>query len=205
MKHVKGFTLVELMVSITIGILVLTGAVQFYMNVFRSNADGVLLQRFEQTVHVLAETMVSDLRRAGYEYNDIATATTVTLTPQSNGRFFSAENSGKCILFNYSNKDPADNVWKQYWYGYQLNGQIVYYYESNAANGSCANLTGWEALTDVSQIVFTNTDAQPVFVHANPAIPLVDINLIAQAVGLNAQGGGAVTRNLSVSVRVRNG
>jgi prepilin peptidase dependent protein B len=197
MKYAKGFTLVELMVSITIGILVLTGATQFYLNVFRSNVDGVRLQRFEQTVHVLAETMVSDLRRAGYERPG------VTLTPQANAEFFTAVGTPKCILFNYSNQDPTDNTWKQYWYGYQLSGQVIYFYESNLANGSCANLTGWEALTDVTQIIITNTDAQPVFAHAGAA--LVNINLRAQAVGVTAQGGGAVTRNLNVSVRVRNG
>lgn len=197
MKNSKGFTLVELMVSITIGILVLTGATQLYLNVFRSNTDGVRLQRFEQTVHVLAETMVSDLRRAGYQRLGI------TLTPQANTKFFTAVGTPKCILFNYSNKDPVNNVWKQYWYGYQLSGQVIHFYESKTANGSCANLTGWVALTDDSQIIISNDDTQPVFVHDGAA--LVNINLIAQAVGLTAQGGGTVSRNLTVSVRVRNG
>lgn len=202
MKNMKGFTLVELMISIIIGLLVLTGAIQFYLNVFRSNYDGVRLQRFEQTAHILAETMVSDLRRAGYEYNDVTTGTTVILTKQSNNKFFYAEPSGKCILFNYSNKDPVDNVWKQYFYGYQLNNKVVYYYESNTANGSCSNLSGWEALTDLTQISFTNTSGEQMFVHAGTA--LINIHMLAQAIGLTAQGGGTVNRDLTVSVHVRN-
>ncbi len=202
MKNAKGFTLIELMIGIAIGIVVLIGAIQFYLNVFRSNFDGVRLQRFEQTVHILAETMVSDLRRAGYEYKDVATGATVALIKQSNGRFFSAENSGTCILFNYSNKDPVDNAWKQYFYGYQLSGQVVYYFESNMANGSCASLNGWEALTNLTQLSIANTVAQPMFVHDGTA--LVNIQLLAQATGLTAQGSGAISRDLKVSVRVRN-
>lgn len=198
MRSYKGFTLIELMIAITIGLLVLIGGIQFYLNVFRSNADGVRLQRFEQTVHILADSMVSDLRRAGYQRTGIA------LTPQANSKFHQVHNSGSCILFNYSNKDPSDNTWKQYFYGYQLSGQVIHYFESSSnTNWSCAGLTGWEALTDVTQIVIANTNAEPVFVHDGTA--LVNIRLIAQAVGVTTQDGGTVRRDLGVSVRVRNG
>jgi prepilin peptidase dependent protein B len=184
MKKQAGFTLIELMVGIALGLIVLAGALALFANTLQANATGVKQQRFEQTLQVLAAHMVSEIRRAGYAKPGVA------LTKQSNGGYYVA--NGNCVTFSHSTPDSNEQF-----YGYQLANNLVYYYTSTTTNGNCANLTGWTAVTDLGQIKVTN------LLFAN--FPLVGITLDAEAVGLTVTGGTAVKRSMTVSVRVRNG
>lgn len=183
MKKQAGFTLIELMIGIAIGLIVVAGASILFMNTLQANAAGVKQQRFEQTLQVLAAHMVSEIRRAGYAKPGVA------LTKQSNGSYYFA-NAG-CVTFSHSTPDSNEQF-----YGYQLRNNLVYYYTSNTSNGNCGNLTGWIAVTDLSQIKVTNL----LFVN----FPLVGITLEAEAVGLTTTGGTVVKRSMPVSVLVRN-
>ena len=53
MKKQRGFTIVELMIGITIGLVVITLASVLFSSTLFANANGVKQSQLEQTVHAL--------------------------------------------------------------------------------------------------------------------------------------------------------
>ncbi|MBS4641495.1 PulJ/GspJ family protein, partial [Aeromonas media] len=66
MNKQRGFTLIELMVGLTIGLIVMAGVLKFLSSILQANTESVKQQKFEQTVHALVGTIAADIRRAGY-------------------------------------------------------------------------------------------------------------------------------------------
>lgn len=192
MINQKGSTLIELMIGITIGLIVLIAVGVTFGSILQSNSSEVREQRLEQTMQILTANMVSEIRRAGY------TIAGITLHPPggSSHNYYIQSN---CILF--SHYSPANGAEK--FYGYKLNNNVVYYYESLAVttSTSCSNLTNWIAVTELSQVKVNTLT----FTLRAGSTALIDINLIAEAVGVTIQGGSPVQRNMTVSSRVRNG
>lgn len=185
MKLQTGFTLIELMIGITIGLVILIGAESLFMTTFGANLSDTKQLRFEQTLQVLSENMVSEIRRAGFSKPNIS------LTKQANNLYYNAQTN--CITFSHSTPD-ANEVF----YGYKLQNKIVYYYNSITTNGSCANLTNWTPVTDSSQIKINTLS------FTTTGTSLVNITFTAEAVGLTLADGTVVNRNTSASVHIRN-
>ncbi len=190
MKNQNGFSLIEIMVGITIGMVVLAGAGTMFFSTFRANLDNVKQQRFEQSVQVLMSTMAANIRRAGYS---VATS----LTPQANGQYFHAQVN--CITFSYE-MDGAERF-----YGYKVENKSVYAYDQPKASGNanCVNLTNWVAMTETNSLEVTAPSAGAVFVGTGTTA-LVSIHIGAKAIGLSAVGGGAALRDIVFKVAVRN-
>lgn len=186
MKTQKGHTLVELMVGMTVGLVILTGAGVFFANLLGANTTAAKQQQFGQAIQILTSNMTAEIRRAGYAN------TGVTLTKQANGSYFYAQ--GSCITFSHST--PTDN---ERFYGYKLDtaSKLVYVYNSTAGNANCGNLTGWTPVTDASYIQVTNLSFT--------VTQVVTITLAASATELTLTDGVTpVKRNVTVSVQVRN-
>jgi len=188
LKTQKGYTLVELMVGMTIGMVVLAGAGVFFSSVLSANSAGTKQQQFEQSIQILMSSMTAEIRRAGYANVG------VTLTKQANGSYYYVQGGGSCITFSHST--PTDS---ERFYGYKFDPatKLVYAYDSTAGNASCANLTGWTAVTDTSYIQVTNLSFA--------AAQVVTITLAASAVGLTlTDGTTSVQRNMTTTVQIRN-
>lgn len=191
MKRQHGFNLIELMIALTLGMVVILGAEQVYLTTLAANVSAVKMQRFEQTLQVLGNEMVSEIRRAGYANPGI------TLTKQSNNKYYRAQ--GSCITFSHSTPavDSAAAV-NEVFYGYRLANNKIYYWSSTSSNGDCSSTTNWKALTDSGQIKVTALS----FTESGTA--LVTINLQADAVNMATPSGGTVSRNQTIYVKVRN-
>lgn len=61
-----GFSLVELMVGITVSMIVVAGAAAMYVTTVRGQADALRLARLNQDLRAAMDVMVADVRRAGY-------------------------------------------------------------------------------------------------------------------------------------------
>jgi len=63
----KGFSLVEVLVALFIGSLLILGAMQLYLNVFRGDKTNSKLATMQENGRLLAELMARHARRAGYQ------------------------------------------------------------------------------------------------------------------------------------------
>lgn len=196
MNRQKGLSLVELMIGIAVGIIVLGTAGSLFVSTLRSNLDAMKQQRFEESVQVLTNTIAAGVRRAGFS-NSVNSLPDVTgWTP---GLHYYLD--GTCMLFTYI--DTAISPPKQQFFGYKLDTAtgIMYSYQSDALV-ACSTTSTWEAITDPTQIVFS--EATPGTLFSSPSNPrLVEIRLIAEAKGLTT-GADPVRREITVKVFIRN-
>lgn len=194
MKNSKGFTLIELMISLVVGLLVLLGAIEFYMNIFTANTDSVRLQRFEQIGSVLLSNMTSEIRRAGYDNPTVAGAV-------SSPGFDSANGSSNCLRFS-SEDAVMDGTGQRRFYGYQLLGGVFYYY-SSAAPVACGVSVGWTSVTENMEVLFSSPAGGSVFTASNDG-RLVNIQWVATSSVLKLPDANPVTRKVNASIHVRN-
>ncbi len=64
MKHSSGFSLVELMVAMVIGLIIILGAGQLFLTVFQTNRQVETLSEKQAAVNFAVETLLRDIRRA---------------------------------------------------------------------------------------------------------------------------------------------
>lgn len=104
-RRAFGFSLVELMISITVGLVVLAGVTAMFAHNVKASGDTLKTARLHQELQAVMSLMTRDLRRAGYWGNAssaIGSGTSntnpFTLGNPSN---FGAEPAGSCITFSY--------------------------------------------------------------------------------------------------------
>jgi len=66
-KSSKGLSLVEVLVALLIGSLLILGALQLYLNVFRSDKVNTRSSRMQEDGRILTELLARYARRAGYQ------------------------------------------------------------------------------------------------------------------------------------------
>ncbi|WP_445003562.1 PilW family protein [Halomonas mongoliensis] len=64
MKRSRGFSLVELMVAMVIGLIIILGAGQLFLTVFQTNRQVEALSEKQAAVNFAVETLLRDIRRA---------------------------------------------------------------------------------------------------------------------------------------------
>jgi len=118
MNKQKGFTLIEIMISLVLGLIVIGGAISIYISTIRSSTDITNSARLNYDLDSVMQLMVNDIRRAGYWGGAIVNSD-AKLNPFING-------TANIQISDYTDADGDAH----------LNGCIVYSYD---ANGSGAN------------------------------------------------------------------
>lgn len=173
-KRHGGFTLVELLVGMVIGMVVLAAVTQVMVSSNNTNLDTLRMVRFNQEMRSVMNLMTSDLRRGGF--NGFAVSQigqgSVLASPFAGLTIddvaVDAANpsplTGTCLRYSYddssnaaTNADGALNGSEQY--GFRFNGGAV---QRHTTAATCAD-AGWQALTDttnltVTALTFTLTD-----------------------------------------------
>lgn len=97
-QKILGFTLVELMVGMALGLIVVFAVSTVYLNASRSNIYTVRMSQLSQETRAIMDIIVSDIRRSGYWGG----------AERSASNPFSAKNStnihlpsNSCILYSY--------------------------------------------------------------------------------------------------------
>ena len=93
----RGFTLIEMMVGITVGLIVLWGMSSVYLNTARGSRTTTTANQLNQDLRAVMDIMVNDIRRAGYWDGAGAGAnpfTTATTDLQIGA-------GGNCVLYSY--------------------------------------------------------------------------------------------------------
>lgn len=171
----KGVSLIELMVGITVGMLVIVGAIAFYVNTTKSQSDSNKLMHLNQNLRALMDIMSRDISRAGYADN----TPDVTGSPVpfiANNPFFSTAagsstdltiyDSGTCIVYSYNLDDDGDDLNLDGDYvdagettlavdtnerlGFRLNGTNIQLRTGGATHNDDCTSGSWEAANDPS-------------------------------------------------------
>ncbi len=153
----KGFTLVELMISLVLGLIVAAIILNMYIATIRSNAQALETIRLNQELRAVADVMLRDMRRTGYSSEDdvsdnpfagMTTASTPIAVYDSGAPTVAAA-TGDCVVFGFEH-DSGDN----YVVGYRwsTSAASVQMHWNNIASGSVTNqgcpTSDWFSITD---------------------------------------------------------
>lgn len=186
----SGYTLIELMIAMAVGLILVAAVLTLYVSMSGSNIDYLKSVRLNHELRSTMALMVRDLRRAGHN-QDAATESIAasTINPFSNSSASTVQATvltvtgtstvNKSIAFSYDDNDDANiNT-----YGYRLNvssgvGTVQYCADDTTTTGTACSL--WEALTDSD---------------------LVDIDLLEFSQDTTSVAGGAFTiRQITITM-----
>lgn len=184
-RRVRGLSLIELMVALTISLAVLGGVLTMMMNSMRANASSVKTIRLNQEMRAALDLMVRDLRRAGYrsrflnpDSNPDATPSTC-ITHIGIGTTFENTvrilDNGTRIEFQYDANQDCELSADTESFGFKLDSGVLKY-----TKNSLANLPVWEAITDPGATKFTELSF--CFWPANESSCLTQVPTVAQVV-----------------------
>lgn len=150
-----GFSLVELMVSLTLGLIISAGVISMFSTTLSANTEAVRIGRVTQDLRSVLDFMTLELRRAGYWKNAAVGAANPFAGVGVSG--------GTCITYRYDadNDGTVDNDERR---GFRLKNGVIEWRKANLASApSCSNNTGWTAISDsasvsVTALSFTKTN-----------------------------------------------
>jgi prepilin-type N-terminal cleavage/methylation domain-containing protein len=150
----RGFTLIELMVSLVLGLVVIGGVMGVFMSTYQANAQNIKSVRLNEEMRAVMSLMTRDIRRAGAR--DLAWQPSLLGTDNlfANdvnwvvSRYDSTVPTTSCVLFAYDSNgndllDDADRI------GYRLRKEGALQSVEMRRNGTACNVAaGWEKVTD---------------------------------------------------------
>jgi len=193
----KGLTLIEIMISLLLGLIVIGGAISMYISTIRSSSDIVKSARLNYDLDSVMQLMANDIKRAGYWGGAVTESdtrlnpftlptTTINIRTLANPTVDPSPNAGDCILYSYdadedgniddnNDIDDVDDINEHY--GFKLDRGAVWIRYSGATTASCADGL-WERITDENEVLVTNlqfsflaTAAQVAIANTQPALP----------------------------------
>jgi len=158
-KHRQaGVSLIELMISIVLGLLILAAATAMTVKSMVINADTLMSGKLNQDLDSVIQVMVNDIRRAGYSGGVGAMFLDNTGTPVYHDVFL--DSGGSCVLYAYdANENDVLNDDEKY--GFKLStvgtrSEIQMRTSCTGANCPTTCSEGaWAALTDIDVIDVT--------------------------------------------------
>lgn len=169
MKKELGFTLIEIMISLVIGLIVVGGAISVYIITIKSSSDIVKSARLNYDVNSIVQVMANDIRRAGY-WGGAIVREDVNALP--NNPFTQATtdlqilDNGTCIVYSYDADgngvntltDQTDDISANEYYGFKLIGKNILMRLSGTTNANCQD-GSWQTvnLTDGNEDIEINS------------------------------------------------
>jgi len=207
MRHTSlGLSLVELLVSLAVGLTIMAGVTGVYINSIRSSSDTLKITRLNQELRSVMDIMVRDIRRAGYRgrVENIMFSTPTSANP------FTLSVIGDCITYEYDINgngtvdDASVNTDERFGFRYNNNEKAV---ERRRSGGDCDD-SGWWKFTDEEMIEITSLtftpNSSPVSVGANISTSTITVNsLKIQLTGRVKDDATIPQRTLTDTVRMR--
>lgn len=147
-----GYTLIELMIGLVIGLIVLSAVIYIFLTTLKSSSNVLNSYRLNLEVSTLSDMVVGELRRAGYW--PISGAGASPFGSELDLNITSPGGSDICVLYSYYNDSTASGA--QITRGLYHNGTNgVVTYGSAASVGVCSNAS-WVPLSD-SEVLRINS------------------------------------------------
>ncbi|NVZ11334.1 prepilin-type N-terminal cleavage/methylation domain-containing protein [Allochromatium humboldtianum] len=197
-SKISGFSLVEMMVGLAVGLIMLAGLISFFVVYNKTNFDLLKAIQLEQEMRATLDFISRDIRRVGYwddAHEDIGDEDYCPLG------YYSACPTGATpiprftittgqILYSYdSDMDGAPED-----YGFRRNGSVIEYLN-----------TSWIPLTESSRTNYSTFTITPtVRSVALSGTTHLQIRELLVSLSANATGDPSISRNLIETIRIRN-
>jgi prepilin peptidase dependent protein B len=212
-NDIGGFTLVELLIGMVVGLFIVAAAASLMSSNVRENRSLLLEGRVMQDLRTAADLVTRDLRRAGYWAGAMSGvrgdgASAVPANPYA--EVSPATGAADNVSFRFS-RDATENnaVDSNEQFGFRLrNGAI----ELQLGSGN------WQALTDATTLTVTDFSVTPTVEDISLANfcatgcpagsttcpPRQQVRSLAVAISARAAGDARVVRSVRSQVRLRN-
>lgn len=213
----RGFTLIELMIALTIMLVVSLVTVQLSANVFGTNAQLIHMTQLTSEMRSAVHIISRDIRRAGYDSD--ALAGFLTTEAVSSGVTMGSDLDGtddeyiaECVLVTYDDINTGDEVSVVY----RLRtiggiGRVSVNYDAGASCVTAVTDNGWVDMSD--PLLINVTELQ--FIHNEDLTDIAEnldngnmIQIGLEQVGITITatltGRTTVVRSISNQVQIRN-
>lgn len=201
----QGFTLIELMISMVIGLIILAAVISMFVTMIKADNDYLKSIRLNQELRAAMSLITRDIRRSGANRN--AAADTATTPPTLPTNPFSLAGTTRILIGNpgsttgtsisFSYDAVADAITELY--GYQLDSTAGTE-RIESCSGSTAGCGTWQPVTDESLVKIT------ALTFTGTTVTETGINIRQITVTLTGQlrKDSTVSRTLTETVKVRN-
>lgn len=219
----EGYTLIELMIGLIVGLIVLSGVIYIFLATLSSSRDVLNSTRLNQELSVLNDVIAGEIRRSGYWYVSASTASGADspyadLTDEIDLAVVSdAGPSVNCVLFSYD-RDEDQTVETDERSGFRrvLDGGIgvVRIKRSGSSMTDCTE-GNWEAITDPAfldvtdftiaqtEVCFSSVD-RSLIVNCTASSAFVGIRKIDFEVSGQVESDPTWSGTVTDSVKIRN-
>ncbi|MBT7436601.1 MAG: hypothetical protein HN791_11150 [Gammaproteobacteria bacterium] len=173
-KKTLGFTLIELMISMLLGLIVIGGVLSIYISTIQASSDVVKSARLNYDLDSVMQFMINDIRRAGY-WGGAVTDSDVSANPFMVGTANINSSTGSCILYTYDFDEDGElditggtSDDESEYFGFKLDGDEIKVSAAKTVDGvaNCGAVDGrWKIITDskkvsITQLAFSNANFQ---------------------------------------------
>jgi len=140
----SGFTLIELMIGLLVGLIVLSAVIYIFLSTLKSSQDIRHSARLNREASTVIDQITGEVRRTGYFPVD------KSLSGEESGYGESKSDlyvSSDCVLYSYYDDGVASAAARGF---RSINGQILFGNISSLVSASCASLSS--PLTDSDQV-----------------------------------------------------
>ena len=140
-KNQMGFSLIELLISMGVGLALVAGVVNIMSSTVKSSSDFLALAKLDQDLQAIMDLMVKEVRRSGYDSNS---------SDGNDTAFYLTRSSSSCLLYSYddvsnTNDGTLDNEER---FGFRTNGSNIQFGQQAT---DCTSGT-WSTINDSSII-----------------------------------------------------
>lgn len=196
----NAFTLIELMISILIGLIILGAVLTMFISMIRADAENLKSIRLNQELRATMSLIARDLRRSGFN----ASAVADILNPPAAKPFQLMASAADCILYSYDT-DGDGALGANENYGFRLNGAAI---ETRENGELCDSGNDWQNLTDESLVSIDNFQVVDPDLDGNGNPGKTDGLITLHRITLTLTGSlvrdPAVSRTITETVEVRN-
>jgi Tfp pilus assembly protein PilW len=106
-RHNAGFSLVELMVAMVLGLIVIGAVIALVLSMIRANNQTIAATRLSQELRATAALMSADLRRAGGVQDPLTSATSNGGNPDTTLATINTATAG-CVQYSYADAEGGN-------------------------------------------------------------------------------------------------
>jgi prepilin peptidase dependent protein B len=198
-----GTSLVELMISMAIGLASLTAMASLVGHGIGLNSQLLAKSRLDEEINAIAALLVSDIKRAGYDANMIRLVSDPSLpvSPFADSLLVSnypSEVANSCVTFAYDRNQNGqlDTQNTNEHFGFRLKDKAI----EMRIDGLACNAGGWHDLTDPNVVKVSKLQFS-VQGHARHGINASRVKLLLEA---ELKHNGSISKRLTTSFMVKN-
>lgn len=197
----RGLSLVELMITISLGLVLMAALTAVFSNTLGVNSRSLQQSQLQEEATAIMALIVSDLRRAGYraDAHELITDPANASTGFDNSILitnYSGEPVNSCISFSYDENQNGVHDGSSENFGYRMRDAQVQRRQSSA---SCTS-NGWQSLTSTDMLRVTSLT----FTMTERMLNMINEQVIDVSLEVALPSDASMSRALSTQVVIRN-